>query len=307
MPSLSFHQIPDEIAPLSTSLETVSQTVSGLLEVPAVLGWANHAGVRQEECPLRTHVCASSYDHINEDVSGARVARLYANFPQPDTVVSLADQPGAVSREQANAFLREWGVDETSIPEPSTTAEDLYGAAPRFVLHRIEPDALPLAIVACRYAVTHCGPDRVLVDVTLDAVAVAPDQREQGLGHLIVLEASRWLGMLTRCLRFSDRRELAVQQAVHSAPTDALGYQLAQCFLRNYTHFSLSQELIDEARAEGRNELLDADTVRIGHAAIEHHVGVEDMIRIPPDAIESFEVFGDDELDAVEVVHDDAD
>lgn len=290
MPTLDTEFVPDAILAANPARERVSATASALHAVPAVLGWATHAGLRLPDVPEQTHVCASTYDHLNIDLPATKVAALYVAHPQPATVVSLAGQPSVLSIEDAIARLGRWGAPlPASARLHAPSANELYFASPVFLLHAQGQGHDPLAIVACGFTAWHNGPDEVFVDVSIDSLAVDPTRRGQGLAHLAVLEASRWLAMLTRHLHFYDQEPITFGQRVYAAPANATGYHLAQAFLSNYMFFSVTDELIERASDEHRQSGLDPNSIRTGHAAIRHHAGVADHVEVPADAFDYLE------------------
>lgn len=283
MTTLNFNGVPAELHMASHKLEFASTQANDILEVPAMLGWRVHAGIRKPEHPTRTHVCSSAYDHVNLDISRTRVADLYQNHPQLETFVSLADQPGALSRRDAVERLVRWGVPADQVLEQSASlhADDVYAASPIFLLHREDGGRDPMAMVACDYRLSVAHGNRIAADVVIQAVATSPDLERRGLAHLLLLEASRWLGMLTRSITIHDGNSHHFLQRIHACPSDGFGYQLARAFYSNYAFFGVTDELVENTKYELDEGISVSGTVRSGLGTIVGFTGVEDMIQIP--------------------------
>lgn len=310
MHALNLSLVPDALHAASALMERITPASSCVREVPGLVGWSVHPGVRQASEPLRSHVCATSYDHLRMDVPPDRASHLYQDYPQQSTFISLAGSPGTLSPEEAVALLGQWGVSsQLDATLPAIAPDEVYAARPIFLLHQSGRARSPVAVVACRYEITHLGATRLTVDAYLDAVGVTPAVRSRGLAHLALLEASRWLGMLTRSLLLSDRTPVTLRQRVHSVPSDGLGFHLAQCFLSNYAYFTVTEELLENTRLERAAGLLTSGELRAGLAVIAGHVGVEDMIHIPDDSfsfIAGDHAVDDDDHPVLEVVIDNA-
>lgn len=283
MTTLDFNLIPEPLRAASAVIERVTPNHSVVRQVPALLAWRTHTGVRLPEHPLRTHVCASAYDHINDALDAQKVVELYVRFPQDDMVVSLAGMPEVLSPSAARALLRAWGVSAERSASPWRAPSDnaVYEAAPLFLLHEIDGGQDPVAIVSTRYEISHLEGNRLTVDVYLDAVAVATDMRGQGLAHLAVLEAARWLAMLTRSLQFEEDSHVALTQRLHASPQDAAALHLSETFVANYKYFTVTDELIEEAKSGDDSEGMQSDGANRNLASIYRHDGVEECLSDP--------------------------
>lgn len=291
MATLNLRLVPEALHATSPQLELSGEASNCVRQVPGMLGWSAHAELRSPEHPLRTHVCASTYDDVNIDVPPPRVAALYDRHPQPSTFISLAGMPDALAPNDAIERMAIWGVSTLPTRDwgPTLSPSTVYVARPIFLLHNTDAGYSPVAMVACRYEIAQMGLDRVDVDVGLDAIAVHPNHRHQGLAHMVLLEASRWLGMLTRSVLFDESASLVLRQRLHAHPVDAVGYHLAQAFLSNFTHFAITEELVENARAERHKNLHEPGHLRAGLASIRRLVGVEDLVQIPNNAFDFIE------------------
>lgn len=280
MTILNTRDLPEEFLSSALTVERVDGDNMTVLEMPAAVGWALQKNVRTPRHPLESHVCASSYDHLNLDLPPQRVAELYQTLPQHNTFVGVAGYPGQIGVRDAFLTLLEWGARPFAslgcLPEPEIT--DAYAAAPVFVLYRAGRSIAPLAIAGTRYRIGTPARGVLEVMLTLDSVAVAPQIRSQGVGHLIVLEAARWLGMLTSSMVLHGRRELQLNQQVHAHPVTARDEHLAEVFLKNYSYFTITDEMIEAARRDRELKLVQPGTRRYGLAAISRNLGVEDRI-----------------------------
>lgn len=283
MSKLDFADMPEAFARHSIMIERLVWSES-VRTVPAIVGWANHAGVREAHHPLNTCVCSSSYDHINLDVTAQRVRDLYRDYPQTRTLVTPAGLPGMLTPMDAYARMTEWGGDWglRAGVVPELKGPEIYMAAPIFVMHRPDEGRDPLALVACRFTVSEPMPRYIYVDIDLQQVAVSPEHRNRGLAHLAVLEASRWLGMLARTTRFNDAHEWRVAQRVHARPTTSHGLQLARAFYGNYCFFGITDELINNAARERRSSQIPRGSLRSALGAIRDGAGFEEMIHSHP-------------------------
>lgn len=282
MTKLDFTDVPDILTPASAQIERLSRSAS-VESVPGVLGWANHAGVRIKARPLDTCVCSSSYDHINLDVSPTRVSELYQAYPQDQSIITLAGLPDVLSPTDAYSLMTQWGAD-WGLPVgefPPATGAEIYTAAPVFLLHRPGQGRAPLAIAACRITVSEPLSRYIHVDIELQQLGVVPGHRNHGLGHLLVLEASRWLGMLVRTIHFKDLGEWRLAQRVHASANTSQALQLAQAFYANYCFFGITDELIQNASRERRFGYTPPGSRRASLGTINGGPGFEEMILSP--------------------------
>ena len=270
--------VPGELHAYASRHEWATESATDVLAVPGAIGWALHAGVRQADHPLRTYVCASSYDRLILDLEPVRVQALYGTHPQLDTAIALAGMPGAISEAAALARLEDWGANVA--PDPRSP-DAIYFCAPVFLLTTVPDSERPVAIAACSLEITADDETHISVDVTLRAVATHPDHRGQGLAHLILLEASRWLGMLTRSMQLSTARDHALVQRIHALPLSPEGYHLAQAFRANFAYFGVTRELVENTAREFADGLAAPGSVRAGLGTIRSFAGVEDMVLVP--------------------------
>lgn len=284
---LNFSGVPADLRQHSYKVEFIESKPCEVVSVPGLLGWSAHAGVRLDATPMNTHVCSSSYDHINIDVDAAKVAKLYDQYPQLDTLISLAGMPGALTVADANQVLAEWGATPSDPVGtlPPAKLDDVYAAAPVFVMHRVGLPNVPLAICACRFRVANNDITTINIDARIDWVAVSPDHRNEGLAHLVLLEASRWLGMLARSITISDKRSHELLQRVSATPRDSSEYHFAQVFYSNFGYFCVTEELTTNTQNERSNGLIKIGTLRSGLASITSYTPLEDAIHIPDDVL----------------------
>jgi len=297
---LNFEDVPEDFRRASSLIERVNPQTSDILRVPALVGWRAHADVREAATPNNTCVCATSYDHIHLDVSPPRVKALYKDYPQTTTIITPAGVPGVPTPVRVHALMQEWEGPKGLMTGHLSDLRpgQAYVAAPIFVMHRPGEGYDPLALAACRFSITEQLQGRLTFDVQLEQIAVSPNHRSRGLGHLIALEASRWLGMLARSITINDEREHRIAQRVHATPTDAQTYQIAQAFYSNYCYFGITDELLDNTRHERTNGAARPGSVRSGLGTIEGASAFEDMIHIPDSALD---LHGVDDFD-IEVV-----
>lgn len=284
---LNFSGVPGDLRQYSHQLETIESGPSEVVSVPGLLGWNAHVGLRQDDAPLRTHVCSSSYDHINIDASPEKVRKLYDIYPQLDSIISLVGMPGVPSLPEVKQLLDEWGASSSNPigTIPSLTPGDVYAASPVFVLHRVDQAHDPLAICACRFEVSNPYSTTVQVDATLDWVAVRPQVQNEGLGLLLLLEAARWLGMLTRSMKIRDDRFHSLIQRVIATPKTKEQYHLAQVFGSNFNFFCVTEELAENTRQERLDGSAQRGSVRAGFGTISEYTPLEDAIYIPDDVL----------------------
>lgn len=280
MTILTTRDIPAHLLDIEPPLERAGVEDMTVTAVPACIGWARHAQVRSSGHEMETHVCASSYDHIRLDVQAHRVAALYEALPQPSTFVGIAGVPGQLSVREAVHTLNRWGARSFAstgqLPDPDPA--DAYVASPIFALYRAGRSVAPVVLVATRYRITTPRRGQLEVHVTLDRVATAPEARSHGFAHLAVLEAARWLGMLTSGVVLHGRRAIALTQVVHAYPATALEEHLGEVFAKNFGFFTVTDESIEAARSERALGLLDVDSRRYGLAAIQRNTGIIERI-----------------------------
>lgn len=283
MTDISYTGIPAEVRMCSYQIESANGTGSDVLFVPGMVGWAVHQGLRVEGYPMRTHVCASSYDNINESVEPARVRALYQDYPQPDVLVGIAGTTGLPSLGGMNHMLEAWGAPSGMDfgKTKAAVGRIAYAAAPIFILHRLGEGPEPLAACATRFCVSIQDDTRIRVDVDLDWISTDPGQRHRGLGHLMALEASRWLGMLARSITLDHRRGHHFAQCVTAAPENDDGSHLAHVFARNFATFCVTPELHENARRDYLGGRLDRGSARAGLGSITDLAPLETAIALP--------------------------
>lgn len=270
MTVITYTGIPAELRMCSYQVESANGAGSDLVCVPGMVGWAVHQGLRVEGYPMRTHVCASSYDNINESVEPARVRTLYQDYPQPDVLVGIAGTTGLPTVAGMRRMLEAWGAPEGQAfgQIRSAVGDIAYAAAPIFILHRLGEGPEPLAACATRFCVVIQDDTRVRVDVDLDWISTDPDQRHRGLGHLMALEASRWLGMLARSITLDHRRGHRFAQCVTAVAANEDGHHLAHVFAQNFAIFCVTPELHENARRDYLGGRLDRGSARAGLGSI---------------------------------------
>lgn len=275
MPRLNLAEVPVALHGAAAEIEVCHPAGECVLQVPGVIGWALHRSLRSRARPHETHVCASTYDTLEADLPRSRAAQLFHALPQQQAFIGLAGLPAQVEVSAALALLDQWCTRErgrvSPIRAPSWSCE-VYRASPIFSLYSDTGQNTPVALAEAMFQITEVG-TKVGVHVELGRFAVHPMLRGRGLGHLLVLESSRWLGALARNVRLDGHRPVQLEQSVTTAAVaqDGSAAHLNGLFHTNYSFFAVTDELIENARRERTLGMLAPCEERFGHSAIVSH------------------------------------